>query len=876
MGIATTFRLWLRALFARREVERTLDREMRFHLEMETENNRRAGMTPDEAVRQARIAFGGVERHREAVRDERGVRPLDDFVMDLRYGLRGLRRAPGFTTAAIVVLALGIGAATAVTTTVNHVLRGALPFRDPGRLVFVTEATQTGDAMLTSFPNFTDWRARAHSFASMAAFGPVSTTPVVLPTRAVRAQVQFVSRDFFRVFGVTPMLGRAIRPDENARGGPQVAVVSEKFWQSSLGAPHDLNGVTVNLTGYGVYQVVGVMPAGFRVLEDADMWVAGEPFAINVRGAGNYWVVGRLADRASLDGARREMDGLAASLKQQYGDQSVSSAVFAQPLLDRVVGNARRPLLMLLVAGVFVLIVTCVSVAMMQLSRTASRQREIGIRTTLGAGRLRLARQLVTEQLTLAALGCGAGLLVAWAAVAATRHFGAGVLPRVDTLAVDPAMLGVAATATVVAVVLFGAAPVVRLLRRPTTVASDTVRAAGSQRAGRGNALIGAQAAVTVVLVVGAALLVRSVYNVLTANLGYDRQGLVSVNVPLYDARYNRMPVRIATAERLRASLAAIPGVDQVALTSQLPYQTGGNRGPILVPPFGDPNAQSSWSGIAALRVVTPNYFSVMHTPLLQGRMLNESDRDSARTVVINQSLAEHLWPGQPAVGNRLRALADPRGDTLTVVGVVADARDWASAPGRQPELYVTLWQRPENAWQLNAVVHTRGDPAALIPEIGRRVRDIDPSLAPAARTLDDALNAAVADRRFVAGVLLAFALVVLALTVAGIAGSVSYTIQRRTRELGIRLAIGASRGGVWLLVQRGVLMSAAIGGAIGLLAALEMGRLVSSLLYGMTARDPFALVVAASITMVAVAAAASLPALRAMRIDPASAIRLE
>ena len=875
MRILAAMKLWVRALFARRDVERSLDREMRFHLEMETEKNRRAGMPAAEAARQARIAFGGVERHREAVRDERGVRALDDLMMDLRYGLRGLRRAPGFTAAAIVILGLGIGAATAVSTTVNHVLRGALPYPDPGRLVFVSEATKSGDAMLTSYPNFDDWRRDAHSFSGLAAFMPVGTSPVVVGGRAVRARTQAVSREFFSVFGVAPVAGRTIRPDENAPGAPLVAVVSERFWRTEMGAPGNLAGTTLRLDG-GLYQVVGVMPASFRVLEDADIWVAGEGQPVQVRGAGNYWVVGRLAPEATLDAARREMNAIAASLKLRYGDASISSAVVAEPLVTRVVGDARRPLLMLLVAGLFVLVVTCVSVAMMQLSRTASRQREIGIRTTLGAGRLRLARQLITEQLTLAGLGCAAGLAVAWMAVAATRRFGVGILPRIDDLAVDPWMLAIAVGASIVAVVLFGAAPVARLLRRPGIAASRAARAPRTSRYWRGNVLVGAQAAVTVLLVVGAALLVRSVSNVLTANLGYDRQGLVSVNVPLYGGRYNQLAVRVTTAERMRDVLGRIPGVEQIGLTSQLPYQTGGNRGPILVPPFGDPSAQSSWSAIAGLRVVSPNYFAVMRTPLLRGRMLDATDGADSRRVVINQSLAQRLWPGKDAVGRQLRALVDQHNDTLTVAGVVGDARDWQSGEGAQPELYLTIAQRPEDAWQMNAVMRTRGDPASIVPEIYRAMRDIDPELAPVARTLEDVVTSSVADRRFVTGVLLAFAVVVLVLTVAGIAGSVSYAIRRRTRELGIRMAIGASRLDVWLLVQRGVIASALVGGAVGLAASLELGSLVSSLLYGMTSRDPLALAAALGVTLLAVIGAASLPALRAARIDPAVAVRME
>lgn len=872
MRIVTAMRLWLRALFHSRAVERDLEREIRFHLEMEADMLRRGGVPGDEAARRARLAFGGVERAKEAVRDERGVRWIEELGADARYAIRGLRRVPAFAVAAVTVLALGIGAATSVFTVVRHVLWDGLPFPRSERLVFVTEATARGDAMLTSFPNFDDWRHRARSFAAMTAVVPASTAPVVVGGQARRASFQAVSREFFEVFDVAPLLGRTISRAENAPGAPLVAVVGERFWREALGATPRLDTLRLDAGG-SVFAVVGVMPRDFRVLEDADVWVAGEGSPVRIRGAGNYWVVGRLADGATIEGARREMNALAGSLASEYGDQSVSSSVVLEPVRDRVVGAARRPLVMLLAAAVFVLVVTCASVAMMQLARSASRDAELAVRTALGAGRLRLLRQLATEQVVLAAFGCAGGALVAWAAVAAARRYGAGVVPRIDTVVVDWRMLAGSVAAAAAATVLFGAVPVTRLLRGRTARPSTSRVSAGARS---GAALIGLQAAVMVLLLTGASMLARSVYNVVTADLGYDRHGAVSVNVPLLSARYARPQERIAFATRLRATLAEIPSVNAVGLTSQLPSERGGNRGPILVPPFGDPNAQRSWAAIAALRVVTPDYFGAMRIPLLRGRGFFPAEPAASRAVVINRSLADAIWPGRDAVGRQLRALVDARNDTLTVVGVVADARDWQSEPGQQPELYVTLAQRPELAWQLDAVVRGSEDRQALVAEVRRRAQALDPELAPVVQPLDAAVTGSIGDRRLVAAVLVAFAAVVLTLAVAGIVGSVGYVVARRRRELGIRIAIGATRRDVWLLVQRGV-VSAALGGAlVGLIASLEAGGVLSPMLYRVAPRDPLALALAAAITTVAILGAAALPALRATRVDPAAAVRLD
>ena len=854
-------------------MEQELSREFQFHLDMEIQKNERSGLSADEARRQALLAFGGTDRHAEAVRDEHPLHLIDTLAQDLRYALRQLRRSPAFALTATLILSLGIGAATAVTTVVEHVLHRSLPYPGADRIVFVTEASDKGDAMLTSWPNFTDWRDRAHSVNGLSAFMTAANNPMTVGGQPMRGAIQYVSADFFALFGVPPLAGRVIRADENIPGGPQVAVISERLWRSRL-ASHPIDGtVTISLLG-ATYAVIGVLPGSFRVLDAADVWLGAGQGPVLVRGAGNYWVVGQLAGAATLTAARSELDGIASQLKREHGDESVSSSVVITPLLDRVVEGARQPLLVLLGAALFVLVVTAASIAMMQLARGASRDREMGIRTSLGAGQLRLVCQLMTEQLVLATLGCLGGVAIAFIAVGAVRRFGAGLVPRLEEVHLDGTALLVAIVATALAAVLFGLLPMLHLIRRPMLGTASMVRAGAAGQ--RFSVLVGVQAAVAVLLLTGAALLVTSLYRVLTVDLGYDRHGVVSVTVPLSSDRYNDMNQRVAAANRIRESLAQIPGAGPVALSSQLPYQRGGNRGPILVPPFGDPNAQASWASIATLRVISDNYFSVMGMPLLRGRALRETDGPQSRSVVINRSLADQLWPGADPLGKQLRALADQRGDTLTVVGVVADARDWRSAKGRQPELYVTVVQLPQSAWQLNAVFRPSGNGAVAMQEAARRIREIDSDIAPEIRTLDQAISESIADRRFIGGVVLAFAVVVLLLTVTGVFGSVAYAVERRTREIGIRMAIGATRREVWLLVQRGVLLSALVGGGVGIVLAIESSVVLSSLLYGVGPRDPVVLAVALLLVGLAIAMSASLPALRAARIDPAIAMKSE
>jgi putative ABC transport system permease protein len=868
-GVLHSLRMLLRPSVADAE---TAD-EVAFHLEKQTEKLIASGLDPIDARQQALRDFGGVSRWRQETRDETRGKPLNDLVMDVQYAWRRICRAPGFSLVAIAITAIGIGAATSAATVAQHVLYRALPFPDADRLVIVSEATAKGDGMLVSFPNFESWREQSRTMTSMAAIATLSNQPLIAGASVFRGRIQVVSREFFDTFGIRPIAGRTIRADENAAGGPNVAVVSEGLWRSYLGARAIDSSLTLKLLGQ-TYAVVGVMPGDFNVLAKADVWLAGEVSPVRVRGAGNYQVIGRMTTTATEESARRELNAIAASLKAQYGDESISSAVVMRSLLDEVVDTARKPLLILLGAALFVLVVTAASVAIMQLARSASRDREIAVRRALGASAFRLARQVVTENLLLAVLGSTGGVMLAWMLLGLVRRYGKDLIPRVGEVQPDLFLLTVAVAAGVLTVVASGLGPVLRVARGSAPV-GDSLRTRAVRSRG-GNVFVGMQAAVSVLLLVGASLLTRSIYNVLSADLGYDREQVVTATVPLASSAYNEVTSRVAAAERIRSLMVTIPGVQETALSSHLPWQRGGNRGPIMIPPFGDAKLQSSWASIASLRVISPNYFTTLRIPVLQGRALNDADDASSRNIVVNASLAKKLWPGQSALGRELRALVDASGKTFTVVGVVADARDWRSANGEQQELYLTIAQQPQAAWQLNVVMRTNASPSAVVAESMRRFREVDAELSPVVASMDDSISDTIADRRLIAGIILTFTTVVLLLTVAGVFGTVAYTVDQRRREIGIRMAIGATRREVWLMVQRGILVASVTGCAIGMLVAFQAGQVLESLLYGVTQRDPMVFVVSGVIASAAIAFAAAIPAFRASRIDPTVAIRAD
>jgi putative ABC transport system permease protein len=862
------------ALRRPRRAAHDMDEEVEFHLAERIDRLMTLGWSRDAARAEAYRRFGPFDDTMRALRfaareREEKLRMLDtirDTWQDVRFGVRMLRRYPAFAAGVVITLAVGIGAASAM-------LLAPLPFAEQDRLVFMAEESSSEQPMPASYPNFADWRERAHSFDALGAFGYSNTLPVLGADEPVTAGVQTVSRGLFELLGVRPIVGRWIAPNENQPGADATILVGERFWREHLGATTNLTAVKLSVFGRQ-RAVVGVMPRAFELLGRADIWFPMEIDPIRVRGAGNYFVVGRLRHAVPLAVARTEMNRIAAQLKHMYGDETVSSAVVTRSLRDVIIGEAKQPLLVLLAAAIFVLLVTCINVAMMVIVRGNARLRETAVRIALGSGQWRLMRQALAETSTLVILGVSGGLVIAWAGVVTIRARGVGQIPRLNELTFDAGVTAFAMAVATAAALVFSLIPALAAKRvTQATLGAATARASRPSRSW--SILVATQAAATVILVVGAALIVRTVENILNVDAGYDPRHVTTAMIPLTSDSYSSDAVRARVGEGIeKAVAAAVPG-GIVGLASALPTDHGAGNGPLLVPPFTDPNAQKEWAAIGSTRSVTPGYFSALRIRLVRGRMFDGNDRDgSLEVAVVNQSLAAKLWPKQDPLGKRVRALVDRRGALFTVVGVVADARDWRWAAGSQLELYVPFAQRP--ASYVDVVVRTATSQAAVTGAVRRVVHMLDSNVPLRISTLSTNLNNTMADRRFIGGMLLAFAVAVLLLTIAGTFGAVSYVVAVRTREIGIRLALGATPSGIWLGVERSMLMILATGTVIGVAVSWIASRALKQLLYGLTAHDAASFVSAPVLVCLAGVAAAALPALRASRTDPSASLRAE
>ncbi len=796
---------------------------------------------------------------------------------DLGFAIRTWRRSLGFAIPAVVIVSLGIGATTTLYTVVRHVLWNPLPVPSPQRLYLLQEVSDKDASMLVSYPNFDDWRSRAHSFDGLAAYTPPGNIPVQVGTEAFRASVVSVSRGFFAVLGIRPLIGRTIRPAENRPGGPQVAMVSERLWRQRFqqrGALEDAR-LTLPTASDAPYQVVGVIPDRYHALVPADILLATENAPVRIRAAGNYRVIGRLKEGTPLRVARAEMNGIARSLKGEYGDADLAKAVAVTPLRDELIGSARDPLIALLIGAGMLLIVACLNVGIMLLARATTRVREVAVRTALGASRARVVRQIVTENALLALAATALGGLLAWMTVRAIRAGGPAQIPRLNELAMDGQAWGVALLATLIAILVFGVAPALRLARETFAPLRSMRGNAGSGQSRPWHVLVGLQAALAVIMLVGAGLLVRSLTTILTQDTGYVRENVLTVSLPLPQDRYRTATERVGLIHRLVSAAQTLPGVRHAALINQLPLQPAARRGPVLVPPFTNPESPEEWDGIAGFRVITPDYFATLGIPLLRGRGIEESDREGTPPVtVVNASLAAHLWPGQNPIGKQVRALWDLRGALMTVVGVVGDARDWRSE--RQYEMYVSVAQRPEHAYAPYLVLRVGRDETSVAHALLARIRAIDPSIPAVATPLTETFSQTVVDRRFTTDLALTFAGLVLLLTLVGIYGVVSYAVARRRREVGICIALGAEPRRVVQRIQRGTLLPVTVGVVVGLGGAVLLSGSLRAMLYHVAPYDPATFAAGAVLILAAAWLASYLPASRAGHVDPIVTMRAE
>lgn len=857
----------VRALVGRSTEEREMDEEMRFHLEMEEAKLLREGRAPGEAHREARRRFGGVDRMKERTRDERGARALEDLLQDVRYAARSLRRSPAFSATAVATLALGIGATTAVFSLVDGVLLRPLPYAAADRLVEIRELGQ-GRRFFPSFPNFLDWRERSGSFDGMVALQYMGHLPVLDAGDPFRAPFLQVTRDFMSTAGVSPFLGRDLSAEEHVPGGPDVALVSHGFWLGHLGGQTDLTGV--GFTAFGSrYQVVGVLPPGFSLLYEADVYISAERWPGTVRSAHAYRVVGRMRKEVSLPAAAEEMNALTVRMAAEYDDMNAESAQLRS--LDEVLlGNQRRPLTLLLGAALLVLLVACVNVAGTLLARGAGRRRELAVRTSLGARRGRLVRLLLTENLLLAVLAGGVGAGLAWGGVQAAVIFAPGVLPRLDTVAVDGRALAFAAAAALGTALLFGLWPSLRLTRAGT---ADGLRSGGRGRtARRGRSwdfLIAGEVAMAAVLLVGAGLMVRSLLTIVTLDAGWDPKGVVQMTLTPPNGVFQSAEEAMGYVRRVEDELARLPGVTDVGMGNLGPLDAGN-----WTAPARDADTGADIGGFAGWRLVDAGYFHALSVPLVRGRLFAPGDE---RVTVVNEAFARRLWGDEDPIGKRVLSNYDPFQEPLEVIGVVRQARDWRVSPEEQMEMFVPWWHFAQQLNSIQYLVRTSGDPSDLIGAARERVMGLESRIPLEFTTMASSLADSTAERRFVAGVLLAFAGAGLVLALVGIFGVVSYSVAQRRREIGIRMALGARSGRVRAEARATALIASGAGLALGGGGAAFLSRYMESLLYeGVPPRDPILYLGVLALFLGAAALAADLPAAKAAAVDPASVLREE
>ncbi|HEY7237397.1 MAG TPA: ABC transporter permease [Gemmatimonadaceae bacterium] len=875
----------LRALIRRYATERELDEELRFHLEMETEKNMRAGMSPAEARRRARRDFGGVEPTKEAHRDVRG-RWIEDLVADTRYALRTLRRAPVLAGAAILTLALGIGANTTIFSAVNAEILRPLPFADPGRLVMLWEENpeKGWHQQICAPANAFDWKDQVRAFKDVALYfqgGGKATLTGEGGAQILKSAG--VTGNFFDLLGVRMQLGRALLPDEtwSEDGLPHTVVLSDRFWRERFGADPHVIGHSIRINGQ-TKEIVGVAPAGFSFpVDGVDFW---EPMAWKPEFRGQVFfrrahivrAIARLAPGATMESADAQLQTVVTRLKQQYPATNKFMGAGLTPLHRFLVGDTRLPLLVLLAAVALLLLISCANVGNLLLVRAVGREREAALRLTLGAGRRRLTKQALTESLVLSMLGgvAGVGLGVGGTHVLEAM-LPAGMLQsaRFD---VDWTVLGYVLAIVLGSGLLFGTAPALWSGRRsPAESLKEGGRGGDTHRMRRWTELlVVGEVALAVVLTLGAGLLVRSFRQLVNVDPGFDPRGVLATQIVLSGPKYDSASQVGVFFDQLAQRVAALPGVQGTAVTTVPPLAGTGYTSDFVI--AGRP-AGEYYTEITH-RSVTPDYFRVMRVPLRRGRFFTAADRQGAPPVlIINEQIAQKYFKGQNPVGQRITFDKVPNDSSQwsTIVGVVGGERQQALSAEPLIEAYIPFAQEVSSGASL--LTRRAGDPNAAAPAIRRILADMDPDIAISdVRSMETIRDRSLARQRFLMAMLVIFAGVGLLLAVIGVYGVLAQVARRRTREMGIRIALGSPIGKVrWLVVRHGLGL-VSLGLAIGVFAALIATRGLGVLLYHVAPADPLTFVAIPVLLALTGVAAAWVPALQASRADPAIALRAE
>lgn len=873
-----TLPLRLRSLFRGRSVDCDLEDEMQFHLEQLTRQNVEKGMPQDEAHYAALRAMGGLTQNKERARETRKVSGLLNFGRDLRYALRMLRKNPGFATIAILTLALGIGANSAIFSVVNTMLLRPLPFPESDRLVrlWETEPPERLKNLVNGY-NFLDWRDYTHSFEDMAAVqaGDFNLTgagaPAALPGEAV-------SPGYFSILGVKPYLGRAFQPEEGVRGQDQKVILSHRLWQQHFGGDPQILGKTIYVDG-SPCAVIGVMPAGFAFPKSkAQAWV---PLPITrsqdwVRGR-SLTVVARLKTGVTLQRAQADLEAAAAIIAQQRPDMDRGWSAVVIPALADVTESLHKPLLLLLGAVAFLLLIACANVANLLLMRGTGRQREIAVRQSLGATRLRIVQQLLAEGVLVA----GAALLLGLA-LARTGLRGLlaiipanAPLPRTEPVTLDGYVLSFSFLVSLLTVVLCGLMPSLHLARVDPQEAlkSGSQPSIGGHRRMR-QGLVILEISLAIVLTIGAGLMTRSLLRLINVDPGFAPQHVLTMRLFTSPAQYDDPHKRAQYMDKLVSAISSIPGVESAATVHFLPLQDR-TSGSCFAPGKEKPTPSSSPN--AGFLIVSPGYFNTMRTRVLSGRDFDERDQvGSPSVMIVNQAFVRRFIPSANPLGQQFSVCwTDAFPSPAEIVGVVADARQEGLGTSPEPTIFLSNLQTPMYFAAL--VVRTSGEPRHMLSSVEKAIHAVDPEQAVSGiETLEEVMKDSVAQPRFQAVLLMVFAGLALTLCTIGVYGVISYSVEQRKREIAIRMALGAARTSVVALIAKEALLLASAGIGLGLIASAVLTRLLSSLLYEIKPLDPLTLLSVSLLVMATAAAAACLPTRRASKVDPMQALRYE
>jgi putative ABC transport system permease protein len=857
--------------------------ELETHLAFLQDRFEQQGMDAQDARRAAERQLGGITRVKERLHERRTLPLLDTLYQDATYGLRQLRKSAAFTITSVLTLALGIGANTAIFSLVKPVLLNPLPYRDPNRLVMVWERNirRGWPHNIVSAANFLDWREHNHVFTDMAAL-QVRAFSLTGDGDAIEVNGEQVTPNLFSVLGVKPVFGRTFLPEEGKPGSSHVAVISSGLWHSRYGGDPNLLGKQILLDEQS-YTVIGIMPANFadayvaHGLLHAQVWIAGLDLSNPRRDWHGYIAMARLRPGVTVERAQSEMDATSERIQRQYPEDKGWTTLVIR-MHDDIVVQSRPMLVLLVIAVALVLLIACVNLANLLLARGANRVREVALRTALGASRSRLVRQLLTESCLLSLFGATLGLLFAAGAVK-----GLLALAPADTFGIQNASLNLTVLAYTLGIavltgLLFGLLPALGLsksslnenLKESSRNTSETPRAAALR-----NVLVSSEFALSLALVIGAALMIKTIVLLREINPGFNPHGVVTMQIFLDNPHHKAPGSHVQFFDELLRRLQSAPGVQYASVSRGIPFE-GWSGNNFVLPE--NPNPPMSDMAVANANMIGPQYFQVMGLPLLQGRPFTDSDTEGKLPVaIVNEELVRENWPGQNPLGKRLKMYGD-KFPWLTVIGVARNVRTQGLTVGFYPEIYMPYAQY--SSWQdrpFDLLIRTLGQPLPVVADARRAVAELDKSLPISdVRTMDQVAGENLALQHFLTLLLASFAGLALLLAAVGIYGVMAYSVAQRTREVGIRVALGARHSDILRSVIGQALALALAGVVIGLAAAFTLTRFLSTQLYGVRANDPITFTFSPLILLAVAFFASSIPARRAARVDPTVALRYE